>query len=400
MTAGTRKPAANAVLKVPLSKAELAATKQTVCVTGAAGYIAAHILQRLLAAGHTVHAAVRSASKLGPLVRLPGAAERLRVFQGCDLTVPGSFDRAIQDCVCVIHTASPFALNVKKHLVKKHLLEPAVEGTRNVLASVAKTPSVRRVVLTSSIVALFSWPEPGVVYDESCWNKQASEDEYAYELSKTLAEKAAWDIVGEQERWDLVTINPALVFGPPLLEDHSDAQSVHVMRRMLRGDMAPGYPDYNLKMVDVRDVARAHCLAMVTPSASGRYLLAPHDFTFGRVRQVIARGPLGRSWNVWLRLPSKPLWCWLLWLLADLINIERYRLESTYGVPLRTNGTKVERELGLRDWIADADTYEEMAETMVALGMVNWLRPNVGPNAIVPFPPTKPPPERLFMPLW
>ena len=60
-----------------------------------------------------VHAAVRSASKLGPLVRLPGAAERLRVFQGCDLTVPGSFDRAIQDCVCVIHTASPFALNVK-----------------------------------------------------------------------------------------------------------------------------------------------------------------------------------------------------------------------------------------------------------------------------------------------
>jgi nucleoside-diphosphate-sugar epimerase len=151
-------------------------------------------------------------------------------------------------------------------------------------------------------------------------------------------------------------------------------------------------------MVDVRDVARAHCLAMVVPSASGRYLLAPYDFTFGRVRDVIARAPLGRRWNVWLRLPAKPLWRWLLWLIADLINIERYRLESTYGVRLRTNGTKVERELGLRDWIPDADTYEEMAETMIALGMINWLPPSVaGPNAIVPFPPTKRRPVTL---LW
>jgi hypothetical protein len=60
-----------------------------------------------------VHAAVRSAHKLGPLTRLPGAAERLKVFEGCDLTVPGSFDAAVQGCDCVMHTASPFALNVK-----------------------------------------------------------------------------------------------------------------------------------------------------------------------------------------------------------------------------------------------------------------------------------------------
>jgi nucleoside-diphosphate-sugar epimerase len=64
--------------------------------------------------------------------------------------------------------------------------------------------------------------------------------QHAKPRSKTLAEKAAWDIAGKQDRWDLVAINPALVFGPPLLEDHTDAQSVHVMRRMLRGDMAAG----------------------------------------------------------------------------------------------------------------------------------------------------------------
>jgi len=49
-----------------------------------------------------------------------------------------------------------------------------------------------------------------------------------------------------------VAILPGLVFGPPLAEEHSTTQSVHVMRRCLRGDMAPGFPDYVLKAVDVR----------------------------------------------------------------------------------------------------------------------------------------------------
>jgi nucleoside-diphosphate-sugar epimerase len=104
---------AASALKVPLAPAERAAPKSRVCVTGAGGYVASHIVQRLLAAGHAVHAAVRSRAKAAHLEMLPGARDRLFVFERCDLTVPGSFDAAVAGCDCVMHTASPFSLGVR-----------------------------------------------------------------------------------------------------------------------------------------------------------------------------------------------------------------------------------------------------------------------------------------------
>ena len=83
-------------------------------------------------------------------------------------------------------------------------------------------------------------PAAPQVYTEADWNGQASEREYAYEYSKTLAEQEAWRIAGAQSRWDMVALLPGLVFGPPMDFGHSNAQSVHVMRRMLRGDMSVG----------------------------------------------------------------------------------------------------------------------------------------------------------------
>lgn len=87
-------------LHVPLYDEEVNATNKRICVTGGRGYIAAHIIQRLLAAGHAVHATVRGATD-GPnvefLQQLPGAEERLKLFPA-DLMTPGSFDAALQDC--------------------------------------------------------------------------------------------------------------------------------------------------------------------------------------------------------------------------------------------------------------------------------------------------------------
>ncbi len=132
-------------MKVPLSPEELAAKKQVVCVTGAGGYVAGYIVQRLLAGGHTggrnpklnqplprpqphphsptphhspthhptdpsVHAAVRTRSKAAFLEKLPGADKHLRIFEGCDLLFEGCFDAAVAGCSAVVHTASPFML--------------------------------------------------------------------------------------------------------------------------------------------------------------------------------------------------------------------------------------------------------------------------------------------------
>ncbi|KIZ05745.1 dihydroflavonol-4-reductase [Monoraphidium neglectum] len=221
--------------------------------------------------------------------------------------------------------ASPFKLGVSQGDAKKALLRPAVDGTRNVLGSVARTPSVQRVVLTSSIAAILAFPQAGRVYSEDDWNDQSSEALFPYELSKTLAERAAWDSARSRSRWSLVAINPGLVMGPPL-GPQPEGESIALMRRILRGDLRAGYPAFELRTVDVRDVAKAHCVAMVKEDAHGRYLVAPNTFTFPRAAEVLREGPLGAQ-LAW-RLPGRrPAPRWLLSLLADVAGIERCRLE-------------------------------------------------------------------------
>jgi hypothetical protein len=231
-----------------------------------------------------------------------------------------------------------------------------------------------------------------------------------------------------QTRWRMVALLPGLVMGPPLSAAAAETQSIHVMRRMLRGDMCRGFPQYYLRTVDVRDVAKAHALAMVLPNASGRYLLTPHEFTFDGVGRVIAAGPLGADRCVRLRLPKKGVGRAVLWLIADIINIERYRLwcvvegegggrrvlvskhdgreaaathtlplpldaqknRPTFEVPLRVDGSRAERELGITEWVPREDAYREMAATMVALGMCAWMNPQkyaplIRDDSIAPF---------------
>ncbi|XP_047326277.1 phenylacetaldehyde reductase-like [Impatiens glandulifera] len=127
---------------------------KTVCVTGASGFIASWLVNHLLRRGYTVNATVRDLSdpkKTAHLVALDGAKERLKLFKA-ELTDECSFDEAIEGCDGVFHVASPCSLTCKDPQVE--LIDPAVKGTINVLNSCAKTPSVKRVILTSSISAV------------------------------------------------------------------------------------------------------------------------------------------------------------------------------------------------------------------------------------------------------
>lgn len=123
--------------RAPPPQTTKASKKLPVAVTGAAGYIAAHCVARLLAAGYTVHGTVRSvAAATGGsgafLTSLPGAAERLKLFEA-DLLVPGSFEAAFKGCGAVLHTASPFLTVVKPGTEREVFVEPALRGTENVL---------------------------------------------------------------------------------------------------------------------------------------------------------------------------------------------------------------------------------------------------------------------------
>jgi len=181
-----------------------------VCVTGASGFVAAHVTRELLERGYRVRGTVRSLStpgKYGFLTSLPGAADRLELVSA-ELLAEGSYDSAVAGCELVIHTASPYVMNVKDP--QRDLIDPAVNGTLNVLGS-AKAAGVRRVVLTSSMAAISDEPVDGKVFTEDDWNEQSSLERNPYYFSKTVAERAAWKFVeDEHPGFDLIAINPYL----------------------------------------------------------------------------------------------------------------------------------------------------------------------------------------------
>lgn len=122
-------------------------------VTGGSGFIGLYVIQGLLERGDVVHTTVRSLkniSKCKPLLDMqqtyPG---RLRIFEA-DLLKNNSFLQAMEGCEVVYHVASPFLVPQQIKDGLKDCVEPALQGTKNVLLSVNKTESVRRVVLTSS----------------------------------------------------------------------------------------------------------------------------------------------------------------------------------------------------------------------------------------------------------
>ncbi|MBA0774328.1 hypothetical protein Gotri_009545 [Gossypium trilobum] len=262
---------------------------KTVCVTGASGYIASCLVKHLLLRGYTVKASVRDPSdprKTQHLLALEGAEERLKLFKA-NLLEEGSFDSGVEGCDGVFHTASPFYHDVTDPQVDvefftyminplvstAELLDPAVKGTLNVLNSCANTPSVKRVVLTSSIAAVTyngKLRTPDVVVDESWF----TDPEYCknlklwYVVSKTIAEDSAWKFAKEKGL-DMVVVNPAMVIGP-LLQPTLNTSAAAVLS-LIKG--AQTFPNATFGWVNVKDVANAHIQAFEIPSASGRYCL-------------------------------------------------------------------------------------------------------------------------------
>jgi len=247
-----------------------------ILVTGASGYIATHVVQQLQQLGHQVRGTVRSLEnevKVQPLRNLcPDAKYPLELVEA-DLLDEESLERAVDGCEYVIHTASPFPAN--NPLTIDELVVPAVNGTLGVLKA-CRNHGVKRVVLTSSTVAIHGpmlQLEDGKTYTEEDWPKPMDNVSQAYAISKTKAEKAAWDFVAslpEKERFELAVINPCLVIGPVLCGQ--PGTSAAMVAGWLKANK-PG-PKMCMGFVDVRDVATAHIKAMTVPEAAGHRHLA------------------------------------------------------------------------------------------------------------------------------
>ncbi len=246
-----------------------------VLVTGGSGFIAGHCILQLLEQGYQVRTTVRSLAKEGAVRAILEQAgmvhgERLS-FVAADLLDDAGWPQALATVDFVLHVASPVQPG---HVANEQdLIVPAREGTLRVLRA-ARDAGVKRVVLTSAFHAVsWGWPHSEHTFTEADWTVLDGPGVDAYGKSKTLAERAAWDfIAAEGAGMELSTMLPVAVMGPIMGKEISGAN--HLVQRMLSGNM-PGFPNLHIPIVDVRDVASAHLLAMTTPAAAGkRFLLS------------------------------------------------------------------------------------------------------------------------------
>ncbi|HYK35874.1 MAG TPA: aldehyde reductase [Alloacidobacterium sp.] len=339
---------------------------ELVLVTGGSGFIGAHCILQLLNAGYRVRTTVRYL-KREPDVRAmlkEGGAEpddRLS-FVAADLTSDAGWPEAVAGCDFVLHVASPLPPSVPKD--ENELIVPAREGALRVLRA-ARDAGVKRVVLTSSFAAIGYGHQPqSAAFDETDWTNINGDDLTAYTKSKTLAERAAWDFIArEGGSLELAAVNPVGVFGPVLGSDYS--ASIILIQRLMDGAL-PGCPKLDFGVVDVRDVAGLHLLAMTHPAAKGeRFLAVAGDFMWIREMAKVLKDRMGASAK---RVPSRELPNWLLHL-ASLRDPAIKLILPELGKVKNGTGEKAIRMLG---WAprSKEDALVATAESLSRLGLL------------------------------
>jgi len=257
--------------------------KPLVLLTGPNGFVGAHVLSALLSSGYRVRGIVRSLDKATHLEK----SHAQHVNSG-DLTFEcvaniqenGALDAVMADVDYCCHIASPYFTTSDNPI--KELIEPAVNGTRNVMSSALKSPKLKRLTILSSfaaVVDLAKNPRPGYVYTSADWNPLTRQDGagdgyLAYHVSKTEAERAVWDMHRAAQppaHFDICTLCPPMIYGPPLHEIDA-AKGIAGLNTSLKRLLSSVTGQENSKgrvptfglpaFIDVRNVADAHVAAL------------------------------------------------------------------------------------------------------------------------------------------
>jgi dihydroflavonol-4-reductase len=331
---------------------------EKVLVTGATGFIGLHCIQQLLNQGYQVNGSLRSMDRKGEVIESlennNTPVEHLSLFE-LDLMSDNGWDTAMEGCDYVLHVASPFVLSNES---LDFFVKPAVEGATRAL-KFAKKNNVKKVVLTSSFAAVGDTFDGTVSFDESHWSDTTNDRMSNYSISKTLAEKAAWDYVKDNDvDFKLSVINPTAVIGPSLSKDIGVSNSL--ILRLLNGSM-PALAKIHIGYVDVRDVAKAHILAMTNSASDGeRFIVSEKEMWLDESAEVLN--------NAGFKAPSRVMPNWFLKIMA-MFNGDMVTISKMAGKSRDCHSTKAKDVLGWNPIPAE-DSILETAKQLIEYKLI------------------------------
>ncbi|MEM6425440.1 MAG: aldehyde reductase [Cyanobacteria bacterium P01_D01_bin.128] len=337
----------------------------TVLLTGVTGFLGSHTAIQLLEKGYTVIGTLRNQSRASAIrsviARHTQKSEHLS-FVEADLSDEAVWDKATAGVDTVMHIASPFPRSLPKD--ENDLILPAKQGTLAILKAASKN-GVKRVVLTSSTGAIVygkAKTQRSRTYTEADWTDITHQkDTTPYFRSKTIAERAAWNFIEQDNSaLALTTICPGAILGPALTPNFS--ASVNIVAKPLSGSL-PAVPQIGFDLVDVRSVADLHIRAMESPQAAGERFIGSAGFlSFYQIATTLRDAYPERN------LPKGKLPNFAVRLISNFDNTLKPILLDL-GVERRVNHRKAKEVLGWEP-IAPKEAVLACAESLLKLDAI------------------------------
>ena len=336
-----------------------------VLLTGISGWIAKHTAIELLNQGYEVLGTVRNKDLIDQTketIKKHAPIEKLSFIE-LDLLKDDGWDEAAKGCKYIFHIASPFPMKVSRD--REFLLPVAVDGTLRVL-NAGINAGVEQIIKTSSIVAMFRKPNRSNPYTfgENDWTDENwIEGVNDYFLSKTKAEKAAWELMESKGlKSKLTTINPGGVFGDAL--DKKGGTSIEYVRQFLKGKF-PGAPKFAVLISDVKDIAKAHVACIGNNKVGGRRLIVGKEVKkLVELSQLMAEAMPEYA----KKLPKKELPNFMVKLISYIDSSAKMMIPDL-GILMQTDTSYAEELLGFKFKPAK-DCITENAKSVVQLGLV------------------------------
>ena len=280
---------------------------EKVLVTGSTGFIGLHCIHQLIEKGYSVNGTLRSKSReeevRSSLKEANLSDANLNLYE-CDLMSDDGWEKAIDGCDYVLHIASPFINGLPDH--EDDLIKPALTGTQRILKLSAANPQIKKIIITSSFAAVGDTFNGQTVFNETDWSDPNNNKISAYNKSKTLAEKSAWDFMESNPSFKLTVINPVGVIGPMLSDDIGTSNLF--VKKILDGS-TPGNPGLHIGFVDVRDVARAHVDSIKNEKSDNKRIILSKDEIWVSELSEILR-------NLGYKAPKRNIPKWLISVLS------------------------------------------------------------------------------------